>query len=410
MTLPARIDAVWLRRPATQAVFEAIERAGFEARAVGGAVRNALIGKPVSDVDIATTALPDDVIRAAAAAGLAAHPTGIAHGTVTVVSSGIPHEVTTLRRDRETFGRHATVDFTNNWIEDAQRRDFTINALYCDRSGAVHDPLGGHGDLEARRVRFIGDAVHRIREDYLRILRFFRFSAEYAQSAPDEAGLSACGAERAGLEQISAERVRMELLKILSAPRAIEIVDVMHQHGFLAPLLCFAPAPAVHTRTAALDDELARAPDAIARLGALCARIPEDGRRLAQRLRLSGHERERLLAMVTPLPVDDRSDVRSLRIALYRHGAQVVQDRTIQAWALSGDPPHSGLRHVLDTAASWVRPELPVGGADVIAAGIPPGPRVGAILSQLEQIWIDSDFTMAREELLKELAASIARS
>ncbi|MBV1694429.1 MAG: CCA tRNA nucleotidyltransferase [Hyphomicrobiales bacterium] len=408
MTLPARIDAVWLRRPATQAVFEAIERAGFEARAVGGAVRNALIGKPVSDVDIATTALPDDVIRAAVAAGLAAHPTGIAHGTVTVVSSGIPHEVTTLRRDRETFGRHATVDFTNNWIEDAQRRDFTINALYCDRSGAVHDPLGGFGDLEARRVRFIGNAVQRIREDYLRILRFFRFTAEYAPGEPDEAGLRACGAERAGLEQLSAERIRMELLKILCAPRAIEIVVVMHQHGFLAPLLGFAPAPAVLARTAALDSELARAPDAIARLGALCARIPEDARRLAQRLRLSGHERERLVAMVT-LPIDDRNDDPTLRVALYRQGAQAVKDRAIQAWALSGDPKHPGLRNALDTAASWVRPELPVGGADVIAAGIPPGPRVGTILGQLEQIWIDSDFTMARRALLDELAAILAR-
>jgi poly(A) polymerase len=410
MTLPARIDADWLRRPATQAVFAAIESAGFEARAVGGAVRNALIGKPVSDVDVATTALPDDVIRAAVAAGLAAHPTGIAHGTVTVVAAGVPHEVTTLRRDRETFGRHATVDFTSTWREDAERRDFTINALYCDRFGAVHDPLGGFADLEARRVRFIGDAVRRIREDYLRILRFFRFTAEYSQGVPDEAGLRSCGAERAGLQQLSAERIRMELLKVLAAPGAVAIVHVMHQHGFLAPLLGFAPAPAVLARTAALDGDLARAPDPMARLGALCVRTPEDARRLTQRLRLSGHERERLLAMVTPLPIDDRADDRTLRVALYRHGAQAVEDRAIQAWALFGDPPRHELRHVLDTARSWVRPELPVGGADVIAAGIPPGPRVGVVLGELEQSWIGSDFTLARGALLEELAAIIARS
>ncbi len=193
-------DADWLTRPQTREVFAALTAEGAEARAVGGAVRNALMGIPVKDVDIATTALPGDVMRLADRAGLHAIPTGIEHGTVTVVAGKVPFEVTTLRRDIETFGRHAKVTFTTDWREDAMRRDFTMNALYADPDGTVHDPLGGYADLRARRVRFIGDAHQRIREDYLRILRFFRFAAQYGDArAPDGEGLVAAAAEKAGL-------------------------------------------------------------------------------------------------------------------------------------------------------------------------------------------------------------------
>ena len=211
--------ADWFLWPGTQAVFACLNRDGFESRVVGGAVRNALLGRPVNEVDFATTAKPDDVVRLAAQAGIKTVPTGIAHGTVTLIACGVPFEVTSLRRDVETDGRHATVAFGTDWAEDARRRDFTMNALYADAQGKVHDPLGGLNDLRAGRVRFVGDPAQRIREDYLRTLRFFRFSAGYARGAFDPEGIAAAIRERMGLLRLSRERVRTELLRILAAPR-----------------------------------------------------------------------------------------------------------------------------------------------------------------------------------------------
>lgn len=240
-------DASWLQRSETRAVLGALTAAGHEARIVGGTVRNALLGEPVTDIDIATTATPDQVIAAARAAHLDAIPTGIAHGTITVVANRVPFEVTTLREDAETFGRHARVAFTADWAADARRRDFTINALYCDADGVVSDPLG-LDDLAARRVRFIGDAHERIREDALRILRFFRFHARYGEGNPDTAGLDACAKERALLTMLSAERIRSELLKLLDAPGAADAVATMSNYGFLSALLGRAPRPGVLRR------------------------------------------------------------------------------------------------------------------------------------------------------------------
>ena len=234
---PSLAGSDWLVRPETRAVFTALAARGFEARAVGGAVRNALLGHPVVDVDIATPARPDEVIAAAKAAGLTPVPTGIAHGTVTVVANHVPYQVTTLREDVETHGRHATVAFTGDWAADARRRDFTLNALYCNAEGRVFDPLSGYADLAARRVRFIGDARERIREDYLRILRFFRLTAEYGEGPPDADGLVACVREREGLARLSAERVREELFRLLAARRGPELVRAMFDHGLLALLL-----------------------------------------------------------------------------------------------------------------------------------------------------------------------------
>ncbi len=232
--LPSLADADWLTRPQTREVFAALTAEGAEARAVGGAVRNALMGIPVKDVDIATTALPGEVMRLADRAGLHAVPTGIEHGTVTVVAGKVPFEVTTLRRDIETFGRHAKVTFTTDWREDAMRRDFTMNALYADPDGTVHDPLGGYADLQARRVRFIGDAHQRIREDYLRILRFFRFGAQYGDArAPDAEGLAAAAAEKAGLSLLSGERIRSELMLLLAAPGAVPALRQMRDAGII---------------------------------------------------------------------------------------------------------------------------------------------------------------------------------
>src|SRR5215475_2419138 len=295
--LPSLAGADWLTRADTRAVFAALAARGYAARAVGGAVRNALLGRPVIDVDIATPARPDEVMAAARAAGLAAHPTGLAHGTVTVVAGSLTKKVTTLREDVEAHGRHATVAFTDDWAADARRRDFTINALYCSADGRVFDPLGGSADLAARRVRFIGQARERIREDYLRILRFFRLTAEYGEGPPDREGLAACVAERDGLARLSGERVRQEMLRLLAAPRGPELVRAMQDYGLLGFVLPAAPRPGLLARLAAIEAHLGLTADPIMRLAALAVELPEDADRLRERLRLANEEHARLLLL-----------------------------------------------------------------------------------------------------------------
>jgi poly(A) polymerase len=313
--------AAWLLRPETQVVLGALASAGHDARIVGGAVRNALLGEPVTDIDIATTATPDEVTAAARAAGLGAVPTGLAHGTVTVIADGVPFEVTTLREDVETFGRHARVAFTADWAADARRRDFTINALYCDRDGNVSDPLGGLDDLAARRVRFIGDARERIREDALRILRFFRFNAQYAHDVPDPDGLAACAAERARLAHLSAERVRAELLKLLAAPGAAPAIAVMFTHGFIVDVLGRAPRIGLLERLVALDAAAQRTADPLLRLSVLAVAVDEDRDHLAARLRLSRAERDDLAIVDPRLLALVALDIAGQHRALYTSGA-----------------------------------------------------------------------------------------
>ncbi len=233
--------AEWLEREETKAVFDALSGGDIETRAVGGAVRDALLGRPVTEIDIATTALPERVLSLAAEAGLKAVPTGLQHGTVTLIAKGVPFQVTTLRQDVETFGRHAKVAFTRSFEEDASRRDFTLNALYADRHGTVFDPLGGLDDLMQGRVRFIGSAEARIEEDFLRILRFFRFHAYYGRGPMDAEGLRASVTLRDGLRQLSAERVSGELKRILVAPRAASAIRALYDYGLLTELLGGVP-------------------------------------------------------------------------------------------------------------------------------------------------------------------------
>jgi poly(A) polymerase len=399
MTAAPHIKADWLQRPATQAVFAALARAGHEGRVVGGAVRNALIGKDVADIDIATPATPEQVMAAAAAAGLAVVPTGLKHGTVTVMSEHIPHEVTTLRRDVETDGRHAVVAFTADWAADASRRDFTINALYCAADGTVHDPLDGYGDLVARRVRFIGDAHARIREDYLRILRFFRFTAEYADGAIDDVGLKASCELREGLRRLSAERIRVEILKILAARRAPEMIDVMYDHAFWVPLLGLAPVPTHANRL------IARSPgsDALSRLFALSITTLEDALQIAQRLRLSTAERERLgvCAWMVERLIPSLPD-NTARRWIYAHGADAVLTAlNITEARRCTDPAWCRLRTI---AATWQRPTFSLRGKDLLDRGMAPGAAVGETLRALEAWWMDQEFTPDRAALLARLA------
>ena len=252
---------------------------GEEARVVGGAVRNALLKIPIGDIDIATTALPDEVIRRAKAAGIKSVPTGIEHGTVTLVVEAQPFEVTTLREDTETFGRKAKVAFGRDWVRDAERRDFTINGLSVDADGVVHDHVGGLADIAARRVRFIGDADQRIAEDYLRILRFFRMHAAYGAGEPDRAGYLACIGGRAGLASLSAERVRMEMLKLLVAEGASGAVTAMADGGLLLPIFGGVTYTGPFAAMIAAERALGLAPNAVRRLGALAVAVTEDAKR-----------------------------------------------------------------------------------------------------------------------------------
>ncbi|MEZ5773973.1 MAG: CCA tRNA nucleotidyltransferase [Hyphomicrobiaceae bacterium] len=409
--LPSIASADWLCRQETQALFAALCRDGFEARAVGGTVRNTLMGLPVADVDLATDAPPAEVTRLAEAAGFKVVPTGLEHGTLTVVVDRHPFEVTTLRHDVETFGRHARVAFTGDWEADARRRDFTMNALYATASGRVLDPIGGYGDLVQRRVRFIGDARARIREDYLRILRFFRFHATYGRGGLDEEGLAAALAEREGLVRLSAERVRAELVRILAASGAVPVVEAMAQTGFLTTTLAGVAHLAAFARMVGQDMAAGEPAEAMLRLATLAVRIPEDAERLTGRLRLANAEHEALMRLVAPRPkgTADMTD-QAARALVYRLGpgatAALRYDR-----ALAGEGDEAAdrrWRELVALARDWQPPVLPVRGADLIALGLPPGPDLGRLLARLEEAFIAEDFVTRREDLLARATAWIA--
>lgn len=412
-SLPSLAGERWLVARPTTAVMAALRAAGHEGRVVGGCVRNALMGLPVTDIDVATDAVPSDVVRICAAAGLETIPTGLAHGTVTVVVDRTPIEVTTLRRDLDTDGRRATVAYTADWAEDARRRDFTMNALYADALGRLHDPVGGYPDLVARRVRFIGDPDARIREDYLRILRFFRFFATYALGDADPAALAACARGLGGISRLSAERVRAEIVKLLVAPRAVDAIRAMGDVGLLPHLLGAAPRPGLFAAVASTEAAFARKPDAMLRLSALAIAVADDIPRLADRLRLSNAERRDLLAVDGRLPGigDEPMTARHARRLVYRTGAEGAR-RLALALAATAAPRRPEAELLYEIAATWSAPSLPVTGADVVAGGIAPGPAVGHILRDMEDWWAAEDFpdpAAVRSRLADVLAAGGTR-
>jgi poly(A) polymerase len=377
-----RIAAAWLAAPRTQRVCAVLTRAGHQALFVGGCVRNALLGRGVADIDIATDARPETVIALAAAAGLKPVATGVEHGTVTVVADGRPYEVTTFRRDVETFGRHAVVAFSDDIAEDAARRDFTMNALYARPDGEVVDPLGGLPDLLARRVRFVGDPAGRIAEDYLRILRFFRIHAWYGDLAAglDPAGLAACAAGQEGLGQLSRERVGAEVAKLLAAPDPAPSVAAMAETGVLARVL---PRADPHALAALVRVEAGRAaPRWQRRLAALGWR-----REWAEALRLSRADARALDATASALAAGEAPAV-----AAYRHGPEAARDAALVAAACRGAAPPAALEAELDRGAAA---RFPLRAADLDLTG----PALGRALRRLEEIWIDSDFALAADEL-----------
>jgi poly(A) polymerase len=406
--------AAVLRQRALGKLLDALDADGEEARVVGGAVRNALLGRPVHEVDVATTATPDVVSERASRGGFKAVPTGIEHGTVTVVVDGTPFEVTSLREDVETHGRRATVRFGRDFAADARRRDFTINALSASRDARVHDYVGGLADLAARRVRFIGDPRARIREDYLRILRFFRFSAEYAEGTLDAAGLDAVIGERAGLAILSRERIRAEFLKLLAARRAVEIVGVVSDTGLLARFIAGVAEPGRLARVAEHQDRERNGPEPVLRLAALAVATPEDADRLREQLRLSNHEHERLAAIARliarlkslPEPVE----AVMIRRLVADHGPALVADAlTITAGeprpVLAADAWPALRRFVSGEEAA---PVFPLRGADLVARGVPAGPRVGEMLAKARADWLAAG--CPAQAPLDEILAEFRRS
>jgi poly(A) polymerase len=393
-------------------VLGALDGAGEEARVIGGAVRNALLGEPVHDVDVTTTATPDVIIARAQKAGLRAVPTGIEHGTITLVCDGVAFEVTTLREDVETHGRHATVRFGRDFRADALRRDFTINQLSVDGQGRVYDYAGGLLDIASRRVRFIGDAMTRVQEDYLRILRFFRFHAAYAHGAMDADAMHACIVLRSGLAGLSRERVQDELMKLLVVRRAGESIEVMTHCGILADALAGAPNPARLQRVKAIESANDMAPDAVLRLAALAVQVEEDAQRLRARLRLSNAHEARLVAAARALvpwhglavPPDEKG----LRVGLYRHRWQAALDALVLAHSESGGAPDDAAwRAAFAYLRAAPQLKLPVSGADFMARGVAPGPAMGAALKRFEAAWIAADFPMAAAEVSRLVDAAV---
>ncbi|MBI3435934.1 MAG: CCA tRNA nucleotidyltransferase [Proteobacteria bacterium] len=411
MTKPARrVAADWLASDPLRRLLATLDRDGENARVVGGAVRNALLGAPPGDIDIATTAPPQDVMRRATAAGFKPVPTGIAHGTVTVVIDGQPFEVTTLREDVETFGRQARVEFGRDWRRDAERRDFTINALSMSADGTVHDYVGGIADLERRRVRFIGVAAARIAEDYLRILRFFRFHAAYGHGAPDTEGLRACIRARAGLERLSRERVSAELMKLMLASRAAATLEVMSETGLLVDVLGGVALHGTFAAIVAREEIVGVAPDALRRLGALAVSTTEDAARLAQRLRFSNAAHARLAAIGEGWwRVDPRHGEARARAILYRLGPQVFTDQALlswsRSWAQAGDPEWASLATL---AQRWTPPRFPLRAADFLALGAVRGPALGAALAAAETAWVEAQFPDDDAALARIAARALA--
>lgn len=375
-------DAPWRHRQGLHGLLAALEADRGHARFVGGAVRDSLLGLPVNDLDIATTLSPQEVMDRLKAAGIKGVPTGIDHGTVTAVTAGGPVEITTLRHDVSTDGRRATIAYTDDWREDAARRDFTINALYADPlTGEISDFFGGVSDLEARRVRFIGDASARIAEDHLRILRYFRFLARFGQKTPDAEAYAACKAAANSLMALSRERIADELLKLLAVDAPIHALRLMVEGGILHPVLPEIDVAGVERLATLIEREAASAidPASLRRLAALLPANASTANAVGARLKLSNKARKRLVTALEAMPGDLPP-----RTLAWRIGVEGATDRIL----LDCSAPLSGL----STLDAWTPPRLPIGGGALIARGLTPGPDVAKALGEVQEIWVAEGF------------------
>jgi poly(A) polymerase len=393
---PKRWPPAWVKSRETRALVAALAACGIELRFVGGAVRDSLLGRAaarIDDIDAATPARPEAVLAALDAARIRALPTGLAHGTVTAVFPKRHFEITTLRRDVKTDGRHAVVAFDADWAADAARRDFTINAIYLSPDGTLFDPVGGQADLAGSRVRFVGDPARRLEEDVLRLLRYYRFEARFGQGNGDPAARAACRAAIPQLPTLSAERVARELLGLLAAPDPVRALRLMQEDGVLAAIL----PEAIHI------DRLSRlrSPDPLLRLAALIETDQAGARRLGDRLRFSRPDRDRLAGLMPPFALDLGGDERAQRRARYRFGAERYRDIALLL-AAEGKISGPRLRELL--AGEWTPPAFPIGGGDVGALGVAEGPEVGRLLIAVRTWWEDADFEPDRAACLAKLA------
>jgi poly(A) polymerase len=389
--LPSLPRARGLKEPSLQRVFAIVAGAGGEARVAGGAVRNALLGEPIGDIDIATTLQPQEIMTAFQAAGLSVHPTGIEHGTVTVVVDRKPYEITTLRQDVETDGRRAVVAFTDNWKEDALRRDFTINALYCDAVGKIHDHVDGYSDIQRKRIIFVGTPAARIREDNLRILRFFRFLAAYEKMTADQASLAACVRMKKGLLELSAERIAREMFKLLVGPKAVPVLKLMAKHKVLKLIVLHKDEFRVIGRLP---------PDPLLRLFAL-AKKPES---LREAWRLSNIQAKRVESLLQGTALTPKLRENEQQKLLYAMGSEAWRDSVHLAWAKSrASQTDRAWQRMLKLSSRWMPPTFPVTGRDLLDLGFPTGPDLGRELKRLEDYWIGTDFKSTKDELLESI-------
>ncbi|HSY89256.1 MAG TPA: CCA tRNA nucleotidyltransferase [Verrucomicrobiae bacterium] len=391
----------WMSAPATKAVVAALTAGGSEVRFVGGCVRDALLGRAVTDIDIATPDEPARVIELLEAAGLKAVPTGIDHGTVTAVALHQPFEITTLRRDVESYGRRAKVAFTDDWIEDAARRDFTFNAMSCAPDGQLYDPFGGAADLEAKRVRFVGDAEARIREDVLRLLRFFRFYAHYGAPPPDAEALAAVERLAPLLPTLSGERIAAETLKLLAARDPAAVLRLMQHHGVLAHFLPEGTQLDRLARLTAIERSLNLKPEPPRRLAAVLE-SEAAARAVAARWHLSNALRDRLVEALTPSAPTPALDDKTRRVLRYELTAEAFRDRGLLAWAGDESARDESWRDLV-ALADWTPPRFPLRAQDALALGIVPGPALGEILREMERWWIEGDFRADRRACLAEM-------
>jgi len=400
----------WMQQAEAKKLIAAFADAGFTARYVGGCVRDAVLGLPIRDIDIATDALPERSMALIQVLGMTAVPTGIDHGTVTAVGRR-SYEITTLRRDLTTDGRHAVVAFTDDWREDAARRDFTMNAMFLDADGTVLDFFGGLADLAAGRVRFVGDPARRLAEDTLRLLRFFRFHAFYGKGAPDGEGLAACRQAAPHLPALSVERIRQEMLRLLEAPEPVACLRLMQDEGILRHVLPEAgPAPVLErlAHMVARDQACDRRPDALLRLLALLPSGRPAASALALRWKLSNAERDRMekAAALAPTLSPDLSS-HATHILIQAQGNQALADAA-GLRACDGNPAQ--WNELLRLAGEWQAPEFPVKGRDLAALGLQPGPEMGRLLKLAEAWWIEGDFTADRAACLGHLKALISQA
>jgi len=403
---PHRITPqAWMVEPATRAVLEAFSARGVDARFVGGSVRDAILGRPIGDIDIATPAPPEQVIEILEETGIKVVPTGLAHGTVTAVVPPRHFEITTLRRDVETFGRRARVAFDADWAADAARRDFTINAIFLSPNGTIDDPVGGLCDLRARRVRFVGDPATRIAEDLLRILRYYRFEARFGSGTGDLQARAASRNAAHLLPTLSGERVARELVRLLETPDPIAVLQMMREDGVLAVVLPEASRLDRLRRLIGIELETG----ALLRLAALIEVDADGAAAVARRLRFSNAWRDRLRGLSPPWPVDRRGDTKVQRRTLYRLGVERYRE-IVQLMAAQGELSPSRLAGLLEIARAWTPPLFPVTGRDVTALGVPPGERVGRLLAAVRDWWEDGGFNADRAACFAHLKALLGTS